>query len=197
MTTPLVVRFIISYLQGDQGDSKVWKGMLYLIIIVSVRFFRSFFYAHASFAFTQLGQNVSSALTLGIVDKSMRFSILCNKKFKIGELVNILQVDAMRLNTFPRHFSALIMLPYQIVYGVALMIWTIQYSFLGGFAVIIVATLINSFISKFTAKYQKEAMDGTDSRMKGTNELYNAIKFVKVNAWEEYFYDKLELRRDR
>ena len=58
--------------------------MVYLILMVLVRFFRAFFYGHASFAFMKLGQSMSSALTLGIVDKSMRFSSLCNKKFKIG-----------------------------------------------------------------------------------------------------------------
>lgn len=31
--------------------------------------------------------------------------------------------------------------------------------------------------------------------MKMTNEVFNNIKFIKVNAWEEYFYDKLEDRR--
>jgi hypothetical protein len=31
--------------------------------------------------------------------------------------------------------------------------------------------------------------------MKVTNEVFNNIKFIKVNAWEEYFYDKLMARR--
>lgn len=33
--------------------------------------------------------------------------------------------------------------------------------------------------------------------MKVTNEVFNNIKFVKVNAWEEYFYDKLIDRRNK
>lgn len=36
----------------------------------------------------------------------------------------------------------------------------------------------------------------TDNRMKITNEVFNNIKFIKVNAWEEYFYDKLINRRN-
>lgn len=31
-----------------------------------------------------------------------------------------------------------------------------------------------------------------DKRIKITNEIFGQIKFVKVNAWEEYFYDKLD-----
>lgn len=31
--------------------------------------------------------------------------------------------------------------------------------------------------------------------MKISNEIFNNIKFIKVNAWEEYFYDKIEAKR--
>ena len=35
-----------------------------------------------------------------------------------------------------------------------------------------------------------------DERMKITTEIFNAIKFIKANAWEEYFYDKLDTKRN-
>lgn len=38
-------------------------------------------------------------------------------------------------------------------------------------------------------------MKRKDKRMKATNEVFSNIKFVKVNAWEEYFYNKLDLKR--
>lgn len=34
-------------------------------------------------------------------------------------------------------------------------------------------------------------MSEKDSRLKVTNEVFNLIRFIKVNAWEEYFYDRL------
>lgn len=38
-------------------------------------------------------------------------------------------------------------------------------------------------------------MKAKDERMKVTTEVFNAIKFIKANGWEEYFYDKLETKR--
>ena len=29
-----------------------------------------------------------------------------------------------------------------------------------------------------------------------TQEIFGQIKFIKVNAWEEYFYDKLNILRE-
>lgn len=71
----------------------------------------------------------------------------------------------------------------------------VQYSFLAGFGVLFILTIINLVISRKTSVYQKEFAQATDNRMKVTNEVFNNIKFIKVNAWEEYFYDKLMARR--
>lgn len=38
-------------------------------------------------------------------------------------------------------------------------------------------------------------MKEKDERMKISTEIFNAIKFIKSNAWEEYFYDKLDNKR--
>jgi hypothetical protein len=60
----------------------------------------------------------------------------------------------------------------------------IGYSFLAGFGVLIVISVINMLISKKTGLYTKEYALATDNRMKITNEVFNNIKFIKVNAWE-------------
>jgi hypothetical protein len=39
-------------------------------------------------------------------------------------------------------------------------------------------------------------MKDKDKRIKITNELFGQIKFVKVNAWEEHFYDRLDRSRE-
>ena len=71
----------------------------------------------------------------------------------------------------------------------------VKASFLSAVAVIIVVGIFNLFITKYVSGYQKHLSSGTDGRMKMTNEIFNNIKFIKVNAWEEYFYDKLEKKR--
>ncbi len=59
----------------------------------------------------------------------------------------------------------------------------VQASFLAGFGVILIASAVNMVVSRKNASYQKELANGTDERMKSTNEVFNNIKFIKVNAW--------------
>lgn len=39
-------------------------------------------------------------------------------------------------------------------------------------------------------------MNLKDDRMKISNEIFGQIKFIKVNAWEEFFYKRVNDKRD-
>jgi hypothetical protein len=56
-------------------------------------------------------------------------------------------------------------------------------SFLAGFGVILIASAVNMVVSRFSAKYQIALNSCTDNRMKSTNEVFNNIKYIKVNVW--------------
>ncbi len=83
---------------------------MWLVIVASVRFFRSFFDAHASYNLTVLGADIGNTLALGMVKKALNYSVLCNKNFKMGELANLLQVDCFRIALFPKNLSSVISL---------------------------------------------------------------------------------------
>lgn len=57
---------------------------MWLGIICIVRFMRSFFDGHANYRLTQLGVDLGNTMTLGMVKKSLKYSVLCNKNFKMG-----------------------------------------------------------------------------------------------------------------
>ncbi len=57
---------------------------MWLIIVPLVRFLRSFFDGHANYRLTQLGNDLGNTLALAMVKKCLKYSVLCNKKFKMG-----------------------------------------------------------------------------------------------------------------
>jgi hypothetical protein len=167
MLTPVLIYFISVYLVDK--TKTVGTGFLFLAIVVMVRFFRSFFEAHCGYTFLLLGSDISNSMALGMVNKALSFSVLCNKKFKMGELANLLQVDCARLLLFPKNFSSVIFFMYQIVFAIVFMSLIIGPSFLAGFAVTLCAGLFNVFASRYTAKYQRNLAIETDNRMKMSN----------------------------
>mgnify|MGYP000875095619 CR=1 FL=1 len=82
MLTTVTIYFISLYLV--EKTKTVGLGFAYLAIVVVVRFFRSFFDAHCGYTFLLIGSDLSNSLALGMVNKALSFSVLCNKKFKMG-----------------------------------------------------------------------------------------------------------------
>ena len=57
---------------------------MWIAIAALVRFLRSFFDGHSGYQFTVLGADAGNTLALGMVKKSLNYSVLCNKNFKMG-----------------------------------------------------------------------------------------------------------------
>lgn len=68
----------------------------------------------------------------------------------------------------PKNFNAIIFISYCLVFGIVFMALIVQYAFAAGFGVLIIISIINMIISRFTARYQKELANATDDRMKIT-----------------------------
>lgn len=150
-------------------EKTVGEGIMWLIIVSLVRFFRTFFEGHAGYTLTVLGSDIGNTMALAMVKKSLKYSVLCNKKFKMGELANLLQVDCFRLSMFPKNLSSVITIIYVLIFSMIYLGFLVQASFLAGFGVILLAGIINMIISRKNAGYQKGIADGTDDRMKATN----------------------------
>jgi hypothetical protein len=112
MLTPMLIYFISVYLVDKTKTFST--GFLFLAIVVMV----PFFHAHCGYTFLLLGPDISNSMALEMVNKAQSFSVLCNKKFNMGELANLLQVDCARLLLFPKNFSSVIFFMYQIVFAV-------------------------------------------------------------------------------
>jgi hypothetical protein len=79
--TPVFIYFAAAYLENPR---KIGWTLFYLLMIPFVRFCRSFFDAHAIFTLSLLGTEISNSVSIGMVNKAMRYSVLNNKQFKMG-----------------------------------------------------------------------------------------------------------------
>jgi ABC-type multidrug transport system fused ATPase/permease subunit len=128
---------------------------------------------------------------MALLQKCMKVSFLSNKKHKTGEVINLMQVDTSRLQWVGYYLAVVMFMPIQIVVALYLMFDFIGISFLAGLGVIFLTSIFNFLIGKQTWVLQKALMKAKDDRTKQANELYSSIKFVKVNAFEDYFIGKL------
>jgi hypothetical protein len=81
--TPVLIYTITCYLQSPD-EKTIGEGFVWLAVVCLIRFFRSFFDGHAGYKLTILGSDLGNTMALAMIKKSLRYSPLCNKKFKMG-----------------------------------------------------------------------------------------------------------------
>lgn len=82
--TPVLIYLIAAYLLKGPEARSTGEGIMWLAVVSLVRFLRSFFDGHAGYILVGVGSDVGNTLALAMVKKSLKYSVLCNKKFKMG-----------------------------------------------------------------------------------------------------------------
>lgn len=87
---------------------------------------------------------------------------------------------------------------YPIVFIVCftLLFFYIGISFCAGLFVFLIAFVINTFISKYSARLQKEYMKRQDARVSATTESLNNIKMLKLYSWTAQFLARINEKRE-
>jgi ATP-binding cassette subfamily C (CFTR/MRP) protein 1 len=93
--------------------------------------------------------------------------------------------------------TALIFTPIQVLIGLWLMYNFIGISFLSGVGVMLVTIFMTFVCAKISIKANENVLKAKDQRMKVTEEIFNIIRFIKVNAFEKYFWQKLNQKRQK
>jgi ABC-type transport system involved in cytochrome bd biosynthesis fused ATPase/permease subunit len=105
-----------------------------------------------------IGVKSTNAMIALIYEKQLKISSATNKKFTQGEIVNFIQVDAQKLQLISENLAYMAKYPIVFLICFTLLFFYIGPSFFAGLFVFLIAFVINTFISKMSARLQKEYM---------------------------------------
>ena len=132
-----------------------------------------------------------------IMTKMLKLSNNARKQFTIGQITNLVSVDAQRLMESIPYLCILWSAPFQAFLGMVLVYQELGPSALAGAAVLAVLVPINALGSKFVALLQRKQLKAKDSRIKLMNEILSGIKVLKLYAWEIPFIKRILASREK
>ncbi|CAK7336524.1 unnamed protein product [Dovyalis caffra] len=150
---------------------------------------------HLFFRLQQIGTRLRAVTATMIYNKGLTLSCMSKQGRSIGEIINIITIDADRLSTF----SSYIHDPWLVILQVGLAM-LILYKNLGlgsvaGFITTVILMLLNYPFGRLDEKFQGKLMESKDKRMKATAEILRNMRILKLQGWEMKFLSKiLELR---
>ena len=137
----------------------------------------------------------SKTLVCGGDFQSLRLSSAARKQTTVGEIVNLIAVDAERLQQFPLYIGAAVTLPLLIVISVSLVYDIVGASALAVFVVVVTVLPVNGiWVANMVRKLQGQQMVDKDKRVRTTSEILAGIKVLKLYSWEDAFTDKVPMK---
>nr|XP_054762700.1 multidrug resistance-associated protein 1-like [Lytechinus pictus] len=192
---PQILRLLINFTEDDSIWQ--WRGFFYAGSMLMISMFNSCVlhqYFHRCFI---VGMHLRSSIIGVVYRKSLQLSSAARKGATVGEIVNLMSVDAQRFMDLCTYLNMLWSAPFQISVALYFLWQTLGPSVLAGLGVMILIIPINAFVAMQARKLQVKQMQYKDARIKLMSEVLSGIKVLKLYAWEESFQAKILAIRDK
>lgn len=193
MATPLLLGALINFTGSGEA---LWKGIFLAFLLFSVTFFQAIFNGQYFYNNFLVGLRIRSGLIAAIYRKALKISSLTKRSTTVGEIVNLMAVDAHRFFELMPNLHILWSGP--LIIGVSIyFLW--QYlgvAVLAGLAVTISTIPLSIWCAYKLKKLQIDQMRVKDERIKFMGEILSGMKVLKLYAWEPSFEEVvLNIRR--
>ncbi|KFQ72303.1 Canalicular multispecific organic anion transporter 2, partial [Phaethon lepturus] len=192
---PQLLSVLISFIKDK--DAPAWWGFLIAALMFICAVLQTLIlHQHFQYCFVT-GMRLRTGITGVIYRKSLVITNSAKRSSTVGEIVNLMSVDAQRFMDLMTFLNMLWSAPLQIFLALYFLWQTLGPSVLAGVAVMVLLIPFNSAIAMKTRAFQVEQMRYKDSRIKLMNEILGGIKVLKLYAWEPSFSEKvLEIRKN-
>ncbi|XP_056153641.1 ATP-binding cassette sub-family C member 3 [Lampris incognitus] len=186
---PQLLRMLILFAE-QKGVPDWWGFALAFLMFFTALLQTIILHQHFQYCFVT-GMRLRSAVIGAIYRKALVITNAAKRSSTVGEIVNLMSVDAQRFMDLTTFLNMLWSAPLQIVLALYFLWQNLGPSVLAGLAVMILLIPFNAVIAMKTRAYQVEQMQHKDSRIKLMNEILNGIKVLKLYAWENSFKEKV------
>ncbi|KAG1888634.1 ABC transporter type 1, transmembrane domain-containing protein [Suillus subluteus] len=203
---PQLLRWLLAYIsnyQSTKGAANILVGPSpvegYIVaIIMFVASMAQTVVLHQYFQICfETGMRVRAGLVTAIYKKSLVLSSDERGNRASGDIVNLMSVDASRLQDLCTYGLIAISGPFQITLAFVSLYNLLGWSAFVGVAIMIFSIPLNTTIARMLKKMQEQQMKNRDQRTRLMSELLANIKSIKLYAWEYAFIRRiLHVRND-
>ncbi|XP_051876833.1 multidrug resistance-associated protein 1 isoform X2 [Pristis pectinata] len=187
--SPEILKLLLQFVNNDKAPA--WQGYFYAFLLFLCAFIQTLF-LHQYFQICFVtGMRLKTAIIGAVYRKALVISNAARKTSTVGEIVNLMSVDAQKFMDLITYLNMVWSAPLQVILAMYFLWQNLGPSVLAGVAVMILLVPINSVIAMKTKDFQVTQMKEKDNRIKLMNEILNGIRVIKLYAWELAFKEKV------
>jgi len=191
---PQVLNRMIVFLGSD--DYPLSYGLLLTLSVTLSQVIMSFCLRHYFFKCYKFGLKIRTAIMVAVYEKALVLSAGERHTRSLGEITNLMSIDAQRLQELTTYLHAVWFSFYQIGLALFLLWQQLGPSTLAGLAIICIMIPVTKGVAKYMGRLQKNVMTSKDGRVDVNSEVLGAMKVVKLQAWETPFTERITILRE-
>ncbi|KAL3913747.1 MAG: hypothetical protein SGILL_006368, partial [Bacillariaceae sp.] len=200
---PLLLNAILQFIEDVQAgriqdtdsffdQNRGYFFSLFLFLVISAKALTESAYFHM---INRCGWEARSAVSIAVYNKSLRMSSAERASTTLGEIVNLMQVDASKIEMFVPQTHVLWDGAFQIIGYMTILYTLIGWPCFAGFVIMIFAGPVQGIVMKKLFGMTRAIVKYTDARVESTNEALQGIQNVKIQTWEEQFLESISEQR--
>ncbi|KAG2110951.1 ABC transporter [Suillus discolor] len=198
ITSPLVVKAIINFatvsytnhLTGQKTPS-IGQGIGLSFCLLALLLIASWCSNHFYYRSMTSGVLLRGGLITAIYSRSLQLTARARVKLSNGELVNHISTDVSRIDFCMGYFHMSWTALIQLTICLVLLLINLGPSALAGFALLLVATPIQTYAVKRLFSLRMKSMAWTDKRSKTLQEVLSGMRVIKFFSWEVPFLKRI------
>uniref|UniRef100_A0A1X7TPR4 ABC transmembrane type-1 domain-containing protein n=1 Tax=Amphimedon queenslandica TaxID=400682 RepID=A0A1X7TPR4_AMPQE len=142
------------------------------------------------------GMRIRSGLIATIYNKLLVLTRKACQSRTMGEMINLMSIDANRLMELWHFFHLMCFSPLRIIVVLVGLYWATGFAFFAGLVVSILLMPFTALIYIIGKHFQVKLTENRDKRLKMINSIINGIKVIKLYAWEIPFIKNVKKLRN-
>nr|QBP17584.1 ABCC1-X8-like protein [Brachionus rotundiformis]QNH67883.1 ATP-binding cassette transporter subfamily C member 1 X8 [Brachionus rotundiformis] len=184
-SSPILLDMIINFIKDK--DQTMSVGIFLTMLLFLTSFCQSIVMQHYYFRMYLVGTRIRTALVNMIYKKSLKLSPTARNACSVGNINNLVAVNAQLFLTLIPFLNMIWSSPLQIIICIY-MLW--RYLGIGAFAGLATTVIfipLNGFATNLNKKLSVKKLNNQDMRLKIINEILAGIKVIKFYGWEVSF----------
>ncbi|OQR91669.1 ATP-binding Cassette (ABC) Superfamily, partial [Thraustotheca clavata] len=191
---PLVLQQVVTSFEISNVDFQALFVSLIVLFVVKVA--QAVIQTQMTLRNEMLFIKFSAALQDVLYRKTMVLNAASRRIKSTGEVSNLFTTDVLWILSVAYWAHQLWIGPLQIAV-IMYLLWNILGSaMVSGLVVMFITLFANRFVASLLRNNWKVTMERKDARMKTVNEVFGSMQVIKLNAWEERYYEKIQCLRN-
>lgn len=174
-----------------------WHGILFAATLLGIALLSALLNGQHQFLCFTVGYRIRTVLISAIYRKALTLSNASKRKTTVGEVVNLMSVDAQRFYELIIHLHIAWSGPLVIALCMFFLYDILGVAAFTGLAVLILLVPLNGFVATKLKYFQTKQMKKKDERIRMMSEILSGMKVLKLYAWEPSFQESIEKVRSK